>query len=280
VSVRKEQETKQKERAKSFMLSAQTKYVDEFDKAKTEQEKDAIIKKIILNSGGTLTDADRYDLYSALVTASEAKLTKVADEEKAKMEMRKGEAQINASNASASNAWANALKTKKETALLGAEGDKPLSIAEVENFQLTYPDAGILPGDTKTQAEKKAGIGATQGERTGTSTNGTKITLKADGTIVDAQGNRYDSNGDLIPSSKIKTTATVVAPKASPTSAIEKRIAEYGNGKFTTADIRHVLRTQGFSDVEIADSSVGNIVEKMGVAVNELFSPFSSKKKK
>ena len=84
---REEKEKKHLEKVKTTMQRATIKYQDEFDKAKTPEEKDKLIKKILLDSGGTLTEDDYYSVYSGMATAS-------ADAEEASLKKQKAQLDI------------------------------------------------------------------------------------------------------------------------------------------------------------------------------------------
>lgn len=65
--------------------------------------------------------------------------------------------------------------------------------------------------ETVTNIEKSLGVGQTKpGTRQGTLPNGTKVTMNADGTITDAQGNMYDKSGKKISSSLIPWGAITI----------------------------------------------------------------------
>ena len=68
-AVRKEQESKFQERANKTLEAAKIKYLKDFQNAKTEDEKVKVIRKVILDSAGTLTNDDFYSIYSALNSA-------------------------------------------------------------------------------------------------------------------------------------------------------------------------------------------------------------------
>ena len=91
VAARKDAETAHKDKVTKMLSGAAVKYLKDFDKAKDEKEKDALIRKIILDSGGTLTNDDYYSIYSALSSASTTEKDRVAKEEKAAADKKKGE---------------------------------------------------------------------------------------------------------------------------------------------------------------------------------------------
>lgn len=113
VAVRKEQETKHKEGVTKMLEGVKIKYLKEFQDAKTEDDKVKIIRKIILDSGSTLTNDDFYTVYSALAGAS-------ATAEKTALETKKTEAEIKSTNALAAERWAKAAEKSEEKKTIGA----------------------------------------------------------------------------------------------------------------------------------------------------------------
>ena len=93
VKVRKEQETKHQESVKKTMDMAKFKYIKNFQNAKDEEEKAKIIRKIILDSAGKLTDEDFYSVYSAMAsaTATAKELTEKDLKEKADLEYKQAQ---------------------------------------------------------------------------------------------------------------------------------------------------------------------------------------------
>ncbi len=107
VSVRKEQETKHKESVTKMLEGVKIKYLKGFQEAKTEDEKVKIIRQIILDSAGTLTNDDFYTIYSAIAGAS-------ATAEKTALETREKEADIESKKALTAERWASAAVKSEE----------------------------------------------------------------------------------------------------------------------------------------------------------------------
>lgn len=127
VKVRQEQEKKRVETAQKTLDAAKIRYLKEFQDAKTDEEKTKLIRKIILDSGGTLNDKDFYSIYSSLAGASQsakdatAKAAKdAADLAKSKQDTAK----------SISEQKINELKTPGEMAKTQAEADAARALAE------------------------------------------------------------------------------------------------------------------------------------------------------
>src|SRR3990167_7523536 len=143
VKVRKEQETKHQESVKKTMDMAKFKYIKNFQNAKDEEEKAKIIRKIILDSAGKLTDEDFYSVYSAMAsaTATAKELTEKDLKEKADLEYKQAQtakekasikapeeiaADIEKKKAEAAKDWADAAvksEEKKKASAMKAEMD-------------------------------------------------------------------------------------------------------------------------------------------------------------
>ena len=114
-AVRKEQEAKFKERANKTLEAAKIKYLKDFQNAKTEDEKVKVIRKVILNSGGTLTNDDFYSIYSSLNSAVEGASEKTTKTAKEKAELEHKQAQTKKEIIDAKKAEAD-IKTPEEKA--------------------------------------------------------------------------------------------------------------------------------------------------------------------
>ncbi|OGG65111.1 hypothetical protein A2Z56_02370 [Candidatus Kaiserbacteria bacterium RIFCSPHIGHO2_12_45_16] len=66
---REEKETKRLEAVDKALKRAALTYMDDFEEAKTPEDMDKIVKKIIRDSGGMFTDTDYYDIYSSIQTS-------------------------------------------------------------------------------------------------------------------------------------------------------------------------------------------------------------------
>lgn len=114
VAARKEAETKQKETVQKALAAASIQHLDDFKNAKDEKAKDKIVRQIILDSAGTLTDADYYSVYTALNSA----VTSAKDKSLA---TRKTEAEIKSTEALAKDRTASAAKSYAEAAVKSTE---------------------------------------------------------------------------------------------------------------------------------------------------------------
>ena len=86
----KAREKKEKERQELLTKSVKTvafKYLDDFNDASDPTKQDELIKKIIKDSGGTLSEEDYYDIYSSLATASSDAETSALDLEKKRLDI-------------------------------------------------------------------------------------------------------------------------------------------------------------------------------------------------
>lgn len=93
LAVRKEQEAKFQERASKTLEAAKIRYLKDFQNAKTEEDKVKVIRKVILDSAGTLTNDDFYSIYSALNSAVMGAEEATAKAGKAAAELKQTEAQ-------------------------------------------------------------------------------------------------------------------------------------------------------------------------------------------
>jgi hypothetical protein len=159
----------------------------------------------------------------------------------------------------------NALKNKQEARLSskgsgGGESTKPLSILDVNRYNELYPDAGVTAGDSEAIANAK--VAQSQSPE-----------AQLRNLIVSAQeaGNDYKTvlkEIDNDASIKDKDVAKAIAAEvygvsttqATP-SKIEQEIASMPKA-FDASMKRDLLRRRGFSQSEIANSSVGNPMEK------------------
>jgi hypothetical protein len=107
VQMRKDLEAKHQESVKKMLTGAKVKYLQKFRDAKSEEEKDKVIREIILNSGGTLGSDDYYSVYSELAAgASEAEDAELK-QEKAKLDIENTKNTIKNRDLSTQNANAN-----------------------------------------------------------------------------------------------------------------------------------------------------------------------------
>lgn len=92
-AVRKEQESKFQERANKTLEAAKIKYLKDFQNAKTEEDKVKVIRKVILDSAGTLTNDDFYSIYSSLNSAvmGAGEVKTKAEKEAADLEYKKAQ---------------------------------------------------------------------------------------------------------------------------------------------------------------------------------------------
>ncbi len=125
VSVRKEQETKHEKSVTKMLEGVKIKYLKGFQEAKTEDEKVKIIRQIILDSAGTLTNDDFYTIYSAIAGAS-------ATAQKTALETKEKEADIESKKALTAERWASAAVKSGEK--------KTISSMKSEIDAMTSPD--------------------------------------------------------------------------------------------------------------------------------------------
>lgn len=113
VAVRKEQETKHQEGVTKMLDAVKVKYWKNFKDAKTEEDKVKIIRKIILESGGTLTDKDFYSVYTQLSGEVTSQSEATAKAKKGDIDIKNVESQIEARKQETAQKWTD-LALKKE----------------------------------------------------------------------------------------------------------------------------------------------------------------------
>ena len=165
VKVRKEQETKHQENVKKTMDMAKFKYIKDFQAAKDEEEKAKIIRKIILDSAGKLTDEDFYSVYSAMAsaTATAKELTEKDLKEKADLEYKqaqtaKEKASIKTPEEIAANIEEKKAKAAKDWAdaavKYGTDGKKFWDdVYKNDTGLYDYDIETVKGGDIKTRAD-------------------------------------------------------------------------------------------------------------------------------
>ena len=135
---------------------AKFKYIKNFQNAKDEEEKAKIIRKIILDSAGKLTDEDFYSVYSAMAsaTATAKELTEKDLKEKADLEYKqaqtaKEKASIKTPEEIAANIEEKKAKTAKDwaDAAVKSEEKKKASEMKAEMDAMEFKD--------EADAEKK-----------------------------------------------------------------------------------------------------------------------------
>lgn len=118
VTARKEAEAKQKETVQKALAAASIQHLDDFKNAKDEKAKDKIVRQIILDSAGTLTDADYYSVYTALNGAMVSANDKTLATKKTEAEIKSTEALTKDRIASAAKSYADiAVKSDEKKAL-------------------------------------------------------------------------------------------------------------------------------------------------------------------
>lgn len=137
----KAREKKEKERQELLTKSVKTvafKYLDDFNDAKDPTKQDELIKKIIKDSNGTLSDEDYYDIYSSLATASQDSEKSALDMEKKKIDIENTKNTIYNRNRSTD---ATIKKTEKDT-------EKDNVVANInEYFSLNNDDGNPIVGE-------------------------------------------------------------------------------------------------------------------------------------
>jgi hypothetical protein len=115
VKMREDAEKSHLEEVSKILQAATYKYLDAFKDAETNKDKDEIIKKILLDSGGKLTPNDYYTVYSSLAKSQ-------ADQEEAAMKTEKSKLDIeNVKNTIANRNQNTAIAAAREKRL-GTEG--------------------------------------------------------------------------------------------------------------------------------------------------------------
>jgi len=141
---------------------------------------------------------------------------------------------------------------------------KPISILDVQRYNELYPEAGVVAGDTETQANAKIAA-----------SNTPEAKLKTKITGFQTSGAPYDQVvNDINTSTTIKDKSTAlkvakdvygVSDTTNAPSKIENAIKELStSGRLNNQDIRSELSKAGYSAKEIANSSVGGIISKIG----------------
>lgn len=149
------------------------------------------------------------------------------------------------------------------TKLLGGGSggtEKPLSILDIARYNELYPEAGVTAGDSETVANQKI-----------QTLNSPEAKLRKTIMTIKDSGNDYEtvvSEIEKDPTIKDKETAKKIAsevygvsPETVPDSKIEQEIASMKNT--SASDKRFLLRQRGYSNQEINNSSVGNIIDQI-----------------
>ena len=201
VTARKEAETKQKETVQKALAAASIQHLDDFKSAKDEKAKDKIVRQIILDSAGTLTDADYYTVYTALNGALVSANDKTLATKKTEAEIKSTEALTKDRIASAAKSYADiAVKSgeKKTEAVMkaeidtisfktGADGvDEDDAEAKRQEFVKKYGKEGKTYWDNIYKDESGFYSYKSRGGQTGTLPNGQKFKVADDGeTLLD-----------------------------------------------------------------------------------------------
>lgn len=144
----------------------------------------------------------------------------------------------------------------------GGNGTSTLNVIDVARYNELYPDAGVTAGDTEAQANAKV-----------QASNSPEAKTKNLIVAAQAAGNSYETviaeiNKDTTIKDKaaaIKIADEVYGTTAVPISKIEQDIAQLKQtGILTNSDIASTLRVRGYTQDEIAKSSVGSFMDKIG----------------
>lgn len=149
-------------------------------------------------------------------------------------------------------------KTAKETA-----PEKPLPILDISRYNELYPKANVVAGDTETIANQKIQSTYTPEAQT----RDFIISAKENGNDYKTIVNEINKDTTIKDkASAIKIVDEVFNPTQNqpqiPTSKIEKEITLLPQN-FSNSDKRDLLRRRGYTSSEIANSSVGNIIEQI-----------------
>lgn len=142
--------------------------------------------------------------------------------------------------------------------------DGSLKILDIQRYQELYPEAGIVAGDTEAQANAKVAAISTPEAKLRTLIT----SAKDNGNDYDAVITEIDNDSSI----KDKATAKSVAQEVfgisednTQNSALEDEISRLKSGGIlNNSDIRNSLRSRGYTQSEINNSSVGNIIEQIG----------------